>query len=153
MSSESRKKRRSKATAESLSLREASGPVAPPYQYKLSVVLSATESGIRFVYRDEGEWQNGRPQRARSYDGVLSTADWTKLRADLLSAGLLTLTAGDGLGPPAGRVGVSTNELVLVQTGQGAVRLTYSLAALQRPEGKVLAGVVARLKRLVAEIN
>ena len=138
---------------ESLSLSESSGPVAPAYQYKLSVVLSSTESGIRLVYRDDAEWQAGAPQRSRSFDGLLTTAVWAKLRADLLAAGLLSLPGGDALGPPAGRVGVSTNELVLVQAGQKPVRQTYSLAALQRPEGKTLADVVARLKQLVAETN
>lgn len=141
------------ATGESLSLTEGSGPVAPPYQYKLSVVLSSTEGGIRLVYRDEAEWQGGKPRKSRTYDGLLTTAVWAKLRAELLAAGLLELPGGDGLGPPAGRVGVSTNELVLVQAGQAPVRTTYSLAALQRPEGKTLADVVARLKQLVAEIG
>ena len=139
--------------AESLSLTESSGPVAPAYQYKLSVVLSATESGIRLVYRDEGEWQGGKPRRSRAYDAILSKSVWSKLRAELLSAGLLSLSPGDALGPPAGRVGVSTNELVLVQAGQDPVRLTYSLASLDRPEGKTLAAVVKRLKRLVAETS
>lgn len=142
-----------RATGESLSLTEASGPVAPPYQYKLSVVLSATESGIHLVYRDEAEWQGGKPRKSRTYDGVLTTAVWAKLRADLLAAGLLDLPGGDGLGPPAGRVGVSTNELVLVQAGRAPVRTSYSLAALQRPEGKSLADIVARLKQLVAAIG
>lgn len=142
-----------RGTGESLQLTEASGPVAPAYQYKLSVVLSATERGIHLVYRDEAEWQGGKPRKSRTYDGVLTAAVWAKLRADLLGAGLLELPGGDALGPPAGRVGVSTNELVLVQAGQAPVRTTYSLAALQRPEAKALANIVERLKLLVAEIG
>lgn len=139
------------STAESLSLRESSGPVAPAYQHKLSVELTSTEKGIRLVYRDEAEWQGGVPQRARSFDGLLTTTVWAKLRADLLAAGLLRLSSSDALGPPAGRVGVSTNELVLVQHGQAPVRVSYSLPGLSRPEGKTLAAVVTRLKQLVAE--
>ena len=136
-----------------MSLTESSGPVAPLYQYKLSVALSATERGIRLVYRDQAEWQNGAPRRSRSYDGLLPTRVWAPLRADLLAAGLLTLEAGGALGPAPGRVGVSTNELVLVQAGQAPLRLIYSLASLERSEGAPLAAVVARLKRLVAETS
>lgn len=152
-SSKGSKQEPSKAAAESLSLRESSGPVAPPYQHKLAVDLTSTASGIRLVYRDEAEWLGGVPQRARSFDGLLTTAVWAKLRADLLAAGLLGLSSSDALGPPAGRVGVSTNELVLVQHGQAPVRISYSLPGLARPEGKSLAAIVARLKQLVAETS
>jgi hypothetical protein len=132
-----------------LELTESSGPVAPPYQYKLRVALDVGKAGITLAYDDEGAYAGGEPTRKKTDDGPLTRKGYETLMRDLVALGLLDLGTVAIAPEKKTRVGISFNRLTLKQGRRTLVDVGYTLAELGRPEGAKIKQVVERLRRVL----
>lgn len=126
-------------------LTESSGPVAPRYQYALTVEVTGLEGGGAEVHV-----MNRRPEAAGGDVEVRGTIDadrWEVLTKEVRIEGNMDLVPG---GPR--RTGVSYNKVCIEPVGQPTRSFVYLLGRLELEENAQQRAVVERLKALADEI-
>lgn len=130
-----------------IELNESSGPVAPPYQFNLSIVLKNEGSGLRINYSYEGKFSGGEPQEQRAKNELIPKDKSIEILNSLfdLNAFSMKVELRDEI---KNNVGISFNELNLKIGNGDNAKIRYTLGDLDEPDFEAQTKVIEFIKQL-----
>lgn len=130
-----------------IELVESSGPVSPPYQFYLNIVLTNEGSEIRIHYSYEGKFIAGEAEDKKVVDELIPKDKSLKLLNSLIDLNALGLNAEIDENT-RNSVGISFNELKIEIGAKDKSKISYTLYDLDEPTFAKEAKIIAFIKNL-----
>lgn len=130
-----------------IELVESSGPVSPPYQFNLSIVLNNEGNGLRIHYSYEGNFIAGEAQDKKVIDELIPKDKALKFLNSLLDLDALGVNKelNDDI---KNNVGISFNELNIQIGAKDKSQILYILGDLDESTFAKEAKIIEFIKKL-----
>jgi hypothetical protein len=130
-----------------IELEESSGPVSPPYQYNLSIVLNNEVDGLRIHYSYEGKFMGGEAQDKKVLDELIPKDKALKFLNSLIDSNALGVNVelDESI---KNNVGISFNELSIQIGAKDKSKILYTLGDLDESTFAKEAKIIEFIKKL-----
>lgn len=130
-----------------IELVESSGPVSPPYQFNLNLVLNNEGNCLRIHYSYEGQFIAGEAQDKKVIDELIPNDKALKFLNSLLDLNALGLSKELGE-DTKNNVGISFNELNIQIGAKDKSKILYTLGDLDESTFAKEAKIIEFIKKL-----
>ena len=130
-----------------IELVESSGPVSPPYQFNLNLVLNNEGNCLRIHYSYEGQFIAGEAQDKKVIDELIPNDKALKFLNSLLDLNALGLSKELGE-DTKNNVGISFNELNIQIGAKDKSKILYTLRDLDESTFAKEAKIIEFIKKL-----
>lgn len=130
-----------------IELVESSGPVSPPYQFNLNLVLNNEGNCLRIHYSYEGKFIAGEAQDKKVIDELIPKDKALKFLNSLLDLNALGLSKELGE-DKKNNVGISFNELNIQIGAKDNSKILYTLSDLDESTFTKEANIIGLIKKL-----